>query len=122
MCPDSTDGLRAPSDGGQMTADAVLSYLADRGAGVLSLAGDPPYSVPMSFAVDDSSGRLVFQSLSGPDHSPLGADQRSWARTVDCEGQILGALEAGSTRTARARRTVRACAPGAARLRHRGEV
>jgi hypothetical protein len=54
-----------------MSPRAALAYLAESGAGVLSLAGDPPYSVPMSFAVDDSSGRLVFQSLSGPDSEKL---------------------------------------------------
>lgn len=50
-----------------MTAERTLAFLADRGAGVLSLAGDPPCSLPMSFAVDASTGRLVFQFLSGPD-------------------------------------------------------
>src|SRR6056297_2141164 len=86
MCPDSIDGLRAPSGGGQMTADAVLSYLADRGAGVLSLAGDPPYSVPMSFAVDDASGRLVFQLLSG-------SDSGKGDRLADGVGATLVAFE-----------------------------
>jgi len=86
MCPDSTDDRAVPSDAGQMTTEAVLSYLADRGAGVLSLAGDPPYSVPMSFAVDDASGRLVFQSLSGPDSAKT-------ARLADGVGATLVAFE-----------------------------
>ena len=86
MSPDASDGLPAPSAGGQLTTEAVLAYLADTGAGVLSLAGDPPYSVPMSFAVDDASGRLVFQSLSGPDS---GKDDR----LADGVGATLVAFE-----------------------------
>jgi nitroimidazol reductase NimA-like FMN-containing flavoprotein (pyridoxamine 5'-phosphate oxidase superfamily) len=61
-------GEQSPSTSGvEMTREATLAFLTARGTGVLSLAGDPPYSLPMSFAVDSSAETLVFQSLSGPD-------------------------------------------------------
>ncbi|WP_177170744.1 pyridoxamine 5'-phosphate oxidase family protein [Halobacterium jilantaiense] len=50
-----------------MTRDEALAFLATQGAGVLSLTGDPPCSLPMSFAVDQSTDRVVVQVLSGPD-------------------------------------------------------
>jgi nitroimidazol reductase NimA-like FMN-containing flavoprotein (pyridoxamine 5'-phosphate oxidase superfamily) len=66
MHPDAPDGRIPPDDGVEMSGEAVSSFLAASGDGVLSLAGDPPLSVPMSFAVA-SGGRPLFQSLTGPD-------------------------------------------------------
>ena len=66
MSPDAFDGAASRGDGAQMTTEDVWAFLTDRGTGVLSLSGDPPYSLPMSFAVDSAVGTLVFQALSGP--------------------------------------------------------
>lgn len=69
MPSDSLGGFSKDSGSGTLSESAVLDFLANRGTGVLSLAGDPPYSLPMSFAVDESTGSLVVQFLSGPDAS-----------------------------------------------------
>jgi nitroimidazol reductase NimA-like FMN-containing flavoprotein (pyridoxamine 5'-phosphate oxidase superfamily) len=66
MTTDAPGGRTPPDDGVEMSDEAVLSFLAASGHGVLSLAGDPPQSLPMSFAVA-SGGRPLFQSLAGPD-------------------------------------------------------
>lgn len=86
MSPDTADYTPASDDDVQMTTDDVWAFLADRGAGVLSLSGDPPYSLPMSFAVDGSSGRFVFQFLSAPDSAKED-------RTADGMGASLVAYE-----------------------------
>jgi len=65
MTSDAADGRTSPDDGVEMSDDAALSFLAASGHGVLSLAGDPPQSIPMSFAVA-SGGRPLFQILTGP--------------------------------------------------------
>lgn len=71
MSPDAPDGRSPPDDGVEMSSEEVVSFLAASGDGVLSLSGDPPLSVPMSFAVA-SGGRPLFQSLAGPDSEKRG--------------------------------------------------
>ncbi|MDL0121822.1 MULTISPECIES: pyridoxamine 5'-phosphate oxidase family protein [Halobacterium] len=66
MSSDAPDD-QPPADAGvRMTTTQVVAYLRRAGDGVLSLAGAPPLSVPMSFGVTDGP-RLVFQCLFGPD-------------------------------------------------------
>lgn len=67
MSEDSSSDRSAAGDGVGMTRDEALAFLADQGAGVLSLTGDPPCSLPMSFAVEASTERFVVQVFTGPD-------------------------------------------------------
>lgn len=71
MSPDAPGGRTPPADGAEMSSEAVHSFLAASGDGVLSLSGDPPLSVPMSFAVG-ADDRLLFQNLAGPDSETAG--------------------------------------------------
>jgi nitroimidazol reductase NimA-like FMN-containing flavoprotein (pyridoxamine 5'-phosphate oxidase superfamily) len=44
-----------------MSPGEIDRFLADRGHGVLSFAGDQPYGIPVSYGFDDVGRRCVFQ-------------------------------------------------------------
>ncbi|MFC7134827.1 MULTISPECIES: pyridoxamine 5'-phosphate oxidase family protein [Salinibaculum] len=51
----------------EMSDEAIAEFLSSRGHGVLSLGGDRPYALPMSFGYDGPNRRCVMQFMSGPD-------------------------------------------------------
>jgi len=60
----------------EMSDESVAAFLQSRGDGVLTLHGDTPTSLPVSFGFDSETGRCLFQFLS---HS----DSEKWAELDD---------------------------------------
>jgi len=75
------DGQRTPPGSVEsMTEPELSTFLVEQGTGVLSLAGDDAYAVPMSFGYRD--GTLYFQFGSGEDSRKLELVDRSGRATL----------------------------------------
>lgn len=51
----------------EMTETEVTTFLNRQGHGVLSLGGNGPYGIPLSFGYEREENRCVFQLFSAPD-------------------------------------------------------
>jgi nitroimidazol reductase NimA-like FMN-containing flavoprotein (pyridoxamine 5'-phosphate oxidase superfamily) len=49
--------------GVEMSAAEIASFLDSRGHGVLSIGGETPYAIPISYGYDEAAERFVFQFL-----------------------------------------------------------
>ncbi|MDY6819400.1 MAG: pyridoxamine 5'-phosphate oxidase family protein [Halobacteriales archaeon] len=53
--------------GVKMSDTEIAEFLVQRGHGVLSLGGDVPYAIPISFGYDVADHRCIFQFLFNPE-------------------------------------------------------